>query len=108
RDFTSRSRWPRRTGASACHSRRNLQHIADAQLSEQPDQATSLLIGSLVNLTETLDVLALRPAGHGEADLRLFGQEDRTLVPAAVLQPIADECGVATVKCLVAMDGSVS
>src|SRR5260370_6743842 len=49
RNSSSRYRLPGRKPRSTRNGRRNLQHIADAQLCEEPDQPAPFLISSLID-----------------------------------------------------------
>src|ERR1700694_1272286 len=104
RSSTSRFRSRRNASASARHARRNRQHIADAQLGEEPDQPPSFFVGCFEDAAETLNLIVVRRARDRESGLRLLGEEDGALAPSAVLESIAEKAGVGAAHGAVTVD----
>src|SRR6266852_8667552 len=99
-----RYRWPAKP-RSTRDSRRNLQHIADAQLREQPDQSAPFLVGCLVHPAKALHFVGIRNARDRKSCGRLLRKEDSALVPFAILEAIAEKAGVRAADSVVAVHG---
>src|SRR5438552_15173708 len=104
RSSTSRCRCSPRVHASSRHLRRNLQHIADTQFGQEPDQPPALFIGGLVDAAQSLNLIVVGCARDRESDLWLFRKKDCSLVPPPVFKSIAEKPGVDATNRAIAVD----